>query len=88
MINKKKEKIIDTEKLQNENKKIHICNGKSCSIAGTQEILKDWLKEDFKDEEIGYYPCFGKCDTNFALFYDGKAYSAPSAKSLKKIINK
>ena len=86
MINNKKQKLIKIETSLNNDKKVHICNGKACTIAGTQYKLKEWLKEYFTEDEIGFYPCFGKCDTNFSLFYKGKAYSALTKKSLKKIL--
>ncbi len=66
--------------------KIRICRGKACTNAGTQNKVRTWLLSYFSKEEIAETNCLGLCHNNFAVWYNGKAYSIVSAKTLKRII--
>src|SRR3954470_8220365 len=46
---------------ENQGKKVYVCNGSSCMTAGTQDTLKNKLKQEFKSEEIGEMCCLGRC---------------------------
>lgn len=66
--------------------KVRICNGKACTDAGTQKIVKKWLLAYFTEEEIGEHPCLGLCHDNFSILYKDKAYSVVSPKKIKRLI--
>ena len=48
-------------------KKAFVCNGSACMCAGTQEKLKDTLKEKLGDDKVGEMFCLGHCYENNAL---------------------
>ena len=79
--------FYDFTRENNRNKKVHVCTGTACMMAGTQENLSKNLKNHFNSEEIGHAACIGKCHTNSAFMFDDKTYSANSAAELKNIIN-
>lgn len=60
---------------ENKGKKVYVCNGSSCLTAGTQDKLKEKLRGEFKDEEIGEMCCLGRCHENSSFFYNGHNYS-------------
>ncbi|MDN5204980.1 NADH-ubiquinone oxidoreductase-F iron-sulfur binding region domain-containing protein [Fulvivirgaceae bacterium BMA10] len=78
--------FYDFMKPENRGKKVYTCNGSVCSIAGTQDGLKDELKKYFKEEEIGHMCCLGRCHENGAFHYNGKNHSAKTPEEIASII--
>jgi NADH-quinone oxidoreductase subunit F len=70
---------------ENKGKKVYVCNGSACLTAGTQDKLKDKLKREFKDEEIGEMCCLGRCHENSAFHLDGRNYSGNDVDEVKNI---
>ena len=60
---------------ENKGKKVYVCNGSACLTAGTQGAVRDKLKSNFSDEEIGEMCCLGRCHENSAFHYNGNNYS-------------
>lgn len=79
--------FYDFLKPENRNKKIHICNGTACLVAGSQESLHRQLEKHFKVDEIGHAACVGRCHENSAFMLDDKVYSADSSEKIKEILN-
>ncbi len=79
--------FYDFLKPENKNKKVYLCSGSTCLLAGTQDQLKSQLKTHFKDEEIGHMCCLGRCHENSAFNYNGNNYSAKSADEIADIVN-
>ncbi len=67
--------FYDFLKPENKGKKIYLCNGSVCKMAGSQDELKKQLKTKFKEEEIGEMCCLGRCYENSAFQYEGTNYS-------------
>ena len=66
--------------------KIHVCNGKACTKAGTQGFVHKWLLNHFDENEISTCSCLGLCLDNYSILYKGKAYSVFTEKTLKRIV--
>ena len=60
---------------ENQGKKVYVCNGSSCLTAGTQDKLKEKLRKEFKEEEIGEMCCLGRCHENSSFHVNGHNYS-------------
>jgi len=71
----------------NKTQKVQICKGEACTKAGTQGFVHKWLLEYFSEDEIGTCSCLGLCHDNFSILFEGKAYSAFTKKSLKRILD-
>ena len=56
--------FYDFLKPENEGKKVFVCNGSACLLAGTQDAVKTELGKHFKAEEIGEMCCLGRCHEN------------------------
>jgi NADH-quinone oxidoreductase subunit F len=69
----------------NKGKKVYVCNGSSCMTAGTQDKLRDKLRSEFKDEEIGEMCCLGRCHENSSFFYNGHNYSGSDIEQIAAI---
>ena len=69
--------FYDFLKPENKDKKVFLCNGTACMMAGEQEELKTKLSTLFEEEEIGEICCLGRCYENAAFQYQGKNYSGP-----------
>ncbi|MCU0347706.1 MAG: NAD(P)H-dependent oxidoreductase subunit E [Saprospiraceae bacterium] len=67
--------FYDFTRPENKGKKVYVCNGSACLVAGTQDGLKDQLRQHFKEEEIGEMCCLGRCHENSAFHYAGHNYS-------------
>jgi NADH:ubiquinone oxidoreductase subunit F (NADH-binding)/NADH:ubiquinone oxidoreductase subunit E len=80
--------FYDFLKPGNKGKKVYVCNGTACVCAGTQEKVNQELKGRFKDHEIGYMTCLGRCHENRAFHYNGKNYSGNALDELNEIITK
>ena len=70
--------FYDFLKKENEGKKVFVCNGSACLLAGTQGALHDRLATHFKEEEIGHICCLGRCHEGGAFQYGGNNYSGQS----------
>ena len=72
---------------ENKNKKIRVCNGTACMVAGTQNKLNKNLENYFKSNEIGHAACVGRCHSNNAFMYKDRTYSACTEDELDKIFS-
>jgi len=77
--------FYDFLKEKNRGKKVHVCNGSACLVAGTQDKLEGQLKQHFKEEEIGKMCCLGRCHENSAFSYAGKNYSGKNETELLEL---
>lgn len=78
--------FYDFLKSENQNKKVYVCNGSACMVAGTQDVVKEKLLQHFQDSEIGHMCCLGRCHENSAYHYNGKNYSGESALALESVL--
>ncbi len=67
-------------------KKVHLCNGSACLLAGSQNNVENRLKSHFKEEEIGHMCCLGRCYENSAFQLKGQNYSGDDIERLSDII--
>ncbi len=67
--------FYDFTRPENKGKKVYVCNGSACLVAGTQEGLKEQLRQHFNPEEIGEMTCLGRCHENSAFHFNGHNYS-------------
>ncbi len=68
-------------------KKAFVCNGSACMCAGTQEKLKNKLKDKLGEDKVGEMFCLGYCYENNAFHYNGENYAGKDINELDKIIN-
>ena len=68
-------------------KKAFVCNGSACMCAGTQEPLKEKLKEKLGDDKVGEMFCLGYCYENHAFHYDGQNYAGDDINKIDEIIS-
>ncbi|MEP7196011.1 MAG: NADH-ubiquinone oxidoreductase-F iron-sulfur binding region domain-containing protein [Saprospiraceae bacterium] len=78
--------FYDFTRSENNNKKIHVCNGSACLTARTQDKLKSELSTIFDSREIGEMCCLGRCHENSAFNYKGVNYSGNAINHLSEII--
>jgi len=78
--------FYDFLKSENQNKKVYVCNGSACMVAGTQDVVKEKLLQHFQDSEIGHMCCLGRCHENSAYHYNGKNYSGESALAVESVL--
>lgn len=78
--------FYDFLKAENENKKVFVCNGSACMVAGTQDDLISKLKKHFKEEDIGHMCCLGRCHENAAYHFEGKNYSGKNGSDLETVL--
>ena len=71
---------------EHQSKKVYVCNGSACLVAGTQGKLREKLTVHFKEEEIGHMCCLGRCHENSAFHYRGKNYSGNNGLAIDKVI--
>ena len=67
-------------------KKAFVCNGSACMCAGTQEKLKDTLKEKLGDDKVGEMFCLGHCYENNAFHYNGENYAGKDIEKIDQIL--
>lgn len=79
--------FYDFTKPDNQGKKVYVCNGSACMLAGTQSAVKEELLKHYKPEEIGEMCCLGRCHENGAFHINGQNYSAKQAGDIANIIN-
>ena len=68
-------------------KKAFVCNGSACMCAGTQEKLKNKLKDKLGKDKVGEMFCLGYCYENNAFHYNGENYAGNDINKIDKIIN-
>ncbi len=68
-------------------KKAFVCNGSACMCAGTQENLKNKLKDKLGKDKVGEMFCLGYCYENNAFHYNGENYAGKDINEIDKIIN-
>ena len=77
--------FYDFLKPENQGKKVYVCNGSACMVAGTQEGLHKKLGENYSENEIGEMCCLGRCHENNAFHIDGQNYSGNDIDVIKDI---
>ena len=75
--------FYDFLKPDHQGKKVHVCNGSACILAGTQDKVTEKLKGQFKEEEIGHMCCMGRCYENSAFQLNGQNYSGNDIDNLE-----
>ena len=80
------ESFYDLLRPSHREKKAFVCNGSACMCAGTQEPLKEKLKEKLGNDKVGEMFCLGYCYENHAFHYDGKNYAGEDIKKIDQII--
>ncbi len=79
--------FYDLLKPENKGKKVYVCSGSACLLAGTQENVKNELRKNFSDDEIGEMCCLGRCHENGAFHYKGTNYSSKYEIQIENILN-
>lgn len=69
------------------NKKIRVCNGTACMVAGSQDQLQTLLEPHFEKEAIGHAACVGHCHSNGAVMYQDRTYSIRSKQDLENLLS-
>ena len=80
--------FYDFLKKENEGKKVFVCNGSACLVAGTQGKLHDALGRSFSEREIGHICCLGRCHQGGAFQYEGRNFSGQSDTALDALFSK
>lgn len=70
--------FYDFTKESERRKKIRICNGTACMVAGTQDRIREWADKTFAEEEIGHVACVGHCHMNSAVLFENNTISVKS----------
>jgi len=78
--------FYDFTKTENQGKKVFVCNGSACMLAGTQEMVRRSLESRFSGEEIGEMCCLGRCHENSAFQFMGINYSGKGAEEIATIV--
>ena len=77
--------FYDFLKPENQGKKVYVCNGSACLLAGTQGSLQKKIQKQYASNEIGEMCCLGRCHENNAFHIDGNNYSGNDIKNLEEI---
>lgn len=77
--------FYDFLKKENAGKKVFVCNGSACLVAGTQKKLHHDLAASFPKDEIGHICCLGRCHQGGAFQYEGRNYSGQSEIALQSL---
>ncbi len=77
--------FYDFTRAENQGKKVYVCNGSACLLAGTQDAVRAELSKHFQPNEIGEMCCLGRCHENGAFHLNGQNYSAKSAADVAEI---
>lgn len=80
--------FYDFTRAENRNKKVHICTGTACMVAGTQQDLHKELEHHFQPDEIGHAACIGRCHSNNAFMHNDRTYNASSKEEIENILKK
>ena len=78
--------FYDFTRHENEHKKVHVCCGTACMVAGGQEQVQARLGEHFSEEEIGHVCCVGRCYENRGFMYNDATYSGNDIDTIAEII--
>ncbi len=78
--------FYDFTKEEERNKRIRVCNGTACMVAGTQSKVESLLHEDFDKDTIGHIACIGHCHSNGAIMHKDHTYSVSSKNELDTIL--
>ena len=78
--------FYDFTRKDQRNKKVRVCNGTACMVAGTQEQVHHWVAGEFPEEEIGHVACVGHCHKNSAIMFQGNTYSLGSKEHLAELL--
>jgi NADH-quinone oxidoreductase subunit F len=78
--------FYDFLKPENQGKKIYVCNGSACKVAGTQAGVYKELEKRFKEKEIGEMCCLGRCYENSSFHFNGTNYSGDDLNKLDTIL--
>ena len=79
--------FYDFIKEDQRNKRIRLCNGTACMVAGSQSKVHTMLDKHFKKDDIGEVACVGHCHSNGAILYKGQTYSVNSENEFDTIIS-
>ena len=79
--------FYDFLKKENAGKKVFVCNGSACLVAGTQEKLHDALGRSFSEKEIGHICCLGRCHQGGAFQFAGRNFSGQSDAALGELFS-
>ena len=80
--------FYDFLKPENKGKKVYVCNGSACLVAGTQDKIHEKLNTKFEANEIGEMCCLGRCHENGAFHVNGKNYSGDDIEHIDDITAK
>lgn len=78
--------FYDFIKPENRNKKVYVCSGTACLVAGTQEKVQQHLEDHYHKDEIGHAACVGRCHENSAFMIGDKVYSATTPEAVAAIV--
>lgn len=78
--------FYDFTRPEHQGKKVYVCNGSACQVAGTQDDLREQLLHHFREEEIGEMCCLGRCHENGSFQYQGRNYSNRTASVVERIL--
>jgi NADH-quinone oxidoreductase subunit F len=67
-------------------KKAFVCNGSACMCSGTQDKLKETLREKLGKDKVGTMFCLGYCYENNAFHYNGENYAGKDIEKIDQII--
>ena len=67
-------------------KKAFVCNGSACMCSGTQDKLKETLREKLGKDKVGTMFCLGYCYENNAFHYNGENYAGKDIEKIDQIM--
>ena len=67
-------------------KKAFVCNGSACMCSGTQDKLKETLREKLGKDKVGTMFCLGYCYENNAFHYNGENYAGKDIEKIDQIL--
>ncbi|MCA6074497.1 NADH-ubiquinone oxidoreductase-F iron-sulfur binding region domain-containing protein [Fulvivirga sedimenti] len=78
--------FYDFLKPANKGKKVYVCSGSACMLAGTQPALRQNIEQLVGAAEIGEMCCLGRCHENSAMHYNGINYSGCTTEDVRGIL--
>ncbi len=72
---------------ENRGKRVYVCNGSACLLAGTQQDLRKSIEQFTDTDEIGEMCCLGRCHENGAMHFNGHNYSGCTKTDVDDILN-
>jgi NADH:ubiquinone oxidoreductase subunit F (NADH-binding) len=64
-------------------KKVFVCDGTACLASGRMEGLRQELRAEYSDHEIGTVSCLGHCHSNDAFLAGGKVHIGSGEETLR-----